>query len=169
MDSRLRVFLQLIHDVIKTNGAGYIQKESKFAIAKSTGQMSIRYKVLLKLYQAVDIFLISKKNDGDVIEVLEYCRIDYSGKGDGKNVLFYADSLVLIDQKLSKSNDSQSLVPFVDNGEACSSSSSMPPIQTDEDEGLLFDISSIKIDQFKRKTNYHANSVQRVYRASGLQ
>ena len=60
MDSRLRVFLQLIHDVIKTNGAEYIQKELKFAIAKSTGQMSIRYKVLLKLYQAVDIFLTAK-------------------------------------------------------------------------------------------------------------
>ena len=93
-----------------------------------------------------------------MIEVLEYCRIDYSGKGDGKNVLFYADSLVLIDQKLSKSYDSQSLVPFVNNDvvlvvvlvvvEPCSSSS-MPPInnrcgsiQTDDEEGLLFDISS---------------------------
>ena len=179
MDSRLRVFLQLIHDVIKTNGAEYIQKESKFAIAKSTGQMSIRYKVLLKLYQAVDIFLTAKKNDGDVIEVLEYCRIDYSGKGDGKNVLFYADSLVLIDQKLSQSNDSQSLVPFVkNNGDVVverSSSFSMPPlnrcgsIQTDEEESLLFNISSSKIDQFKGKTNYHTNSVQRVYRESGLQ
>ena len=73
-------FLQLIHDVIKTNGAEYIQKESKFAVAKSTGQMSIRYKVLLKLYEAVDIFLTAKRNDGDVIEVLEYCRIDYTAE-----------------------------------------------------------------------------------------
>ena len=155
--------MQLIHDVIKTKGVGYLQKESKFAIAKSTGQMSIRFKVLLKLYQAVDIFLTSKKNDGDVIE---YCIIDYSGKGDGKNVLFNADSsLVLIDQKLSQSYDSQSLVSFVNNGdvvEPCSSSY-MPPlnrcsyIQTDEGEGLLIIISSSKIDQFKRKINNHAN------------
>ena len=50
-------------------------------------------------------------------DVLEYCRIDYSGKGDGKNVLFYADTLVLIDQKLSQSYDCQSLVPFVNNGD----------------------------------------------------
>ena len=42
-------------------------------------------------------------------------------------------------------------------------------IQTDEEEGVLFNISSSKIDQFKGKTNYHANSVQRVYRESGLQ
>ena len=85
---------------------------------------------------------------------------------------------MLIDQKLSLSNDSQSLVPFVNNGdvvvEPCSSSS-MPPlnrcgsIQTDDEEGLLFNISSFKIDQFKGKSNYHANSVQRVYSESGLQ
>jgi hypothetical protein len=51
----------------------------------------------------------------------------------------------------------------------------MPPlnrcgsIQTDKEEGLLLNISSFKIDQFKRKTKYHANYVQRVYRKSGLQ
>jgi len=72
--------------------------------------------VLLKRYQVVNIFLAAKTtNDGDVIEVLEYCRIDYSGKGDGKNVLFYADSLFLIDLKLSQSYDSHSLVPFVND------------------------------------------------------
>jgi hypothetical protein len=76
--------------------------------------MYIRYKVLLKRYQVVDIFLAAKTtNDGDVIEVLEYCRIDYSC--DEKNVLFYADSLFLIDLKLSQSYDSHSLVPFVND------------------------------------------------------
>ena len=59
--------------------------------------------MLLKLYREVDIFLTEKTNNGDVLEVvLEYCRIDYSGKGVDKNVLFYADSLVVIKQKLSK-------------------------------------------------------------------
>ena len=61
MDSRLRVFLQLIHDVIKTKRAENIQNESKSAVAKITGQMSIRYKMLLKLYRAVDIFRTEKQ------------------------------------------------------------------------------------------------------------
>ena len=113
MDCRLQVFLQLIRDVIKTKGAENIQKESKFAVAKSTCQMSVKCKLLLKLYQAVEFFLTAKTNDGDVLEVvLEYCRIDYSGKGDGKNILFYPDILLLIEQNLSQSNNSPSLVPL---------------------------------------------------------
>ena len=93
MDSRLRVFLKLIRDVIKTNGAENIQTESKFALL-------VRYKMLLKLYQVVDIFLTAKTYYGDVLEVvLEYYRIHYSGKGDGKNVLFHSNSQVLIEKK----------------------------------------------------------------------
>ena len=171
MDHRLESFLKIIRSLIVSEGKGYDEKH-KFIMGKG-GQMSVRFAALMKSYPDIQAFLLEKRKDSKVTAIISRCKVSTDGKGVSRVLIFWKDSLPIIDEEL-KSKSSSYVLPSSDN--IIFGDDEVFPDNATTVEGMHNSPMNIQNmfkltvgNQYQQKHSYHSKYVQQVYKETGIQ
>ena len=149
-------FLKIIRSIIVSEGKEPNAENHKFIMGKG-GQMSVRFAALMKPYPDIQAFLLEKRTDSD-------------GKGVSRVLIFWKDSLPIIDEELKCMNSTSSYVqPSSDiifgDDEAATTVEGMHNSSMNIQNMFKLTVGN----QDQQKHSYHSKYVQQVYKETGIQ